>query len=127
MIDSSFWALWKFILRQGVSSVDSFDVVLRAPTITPPGESPVDPATLSPSSGASTVKSVRSALSVEAAKLEEAFDEPVPLTPVRLPEAAQSNVSLSSRGGRSGSIASIRELSGRLRERVSRSRNRAQG
>jgi hypothetical protein len=61
MINFSFWALWKSILRRCFRFVDSV-VTLRAPTTTPPGESPVDLATLSPLSESSTVRSVRFAL-----------------------------------------------------------------
>lgn len=38
MIDSPFWDLWMFILRQDTDSVELFDVTLRTPTITVPGE-----------------------------------------------------------------------------------------
>ncbi|CAI7668598.1 unnamed protein product, partial [Penicillium crustosum] len=43
MIDTSFWHLWKLILKQKSPAVGPFDVILRAPLHTPAGEDPIDP------------------------------------------------------------------------------------
>ncbi|KAJ5944806.1 hypothetical protein N7516_004974 [Penicillium verrucosum] len=43
MIDTSFWHLWKLILKQKSPTVGPFDVILRGPSHTPAGEDPIDP------------------------------------------------------------------------------------
>jgi hypothetical protein len=106
VIDSSFWALWRFIFRRGVRFIDSV-VTLRAPTITPPGESLVDPAALLPLSESSTVRTVRSALS--ALRISDAV-HPAPLR-VRRRQRAQPDDELQARGY-SGHTAAIRTPAG---------------
>lgn len=43
MVDTSFWHLWKLILKQKSPTVGPFDVILRVPSHTPVGEDPIDP------------------------------------------------------------------------------------
>ncbi|KGO44918.1 hypothetical protein PEX2_024870 [Penicillium expansum] len=51
MIYTSFWHLWKWILKAGSRTVGPFDVALRLPSHTPVWEDPVDPWNMSLSNG----------------------------------------------------------------------------
>ncbi|KAJ5468580.1 hypothetical protein N7475_006332 [Penicillium sp. IBT 31633x] len=118
MIDTSFWDLWKAVLRRDIPSVGPFDVILRAPSRIPAGEDPVDPWNMSPSIDYSEAD-CRADGSYSG--WTHTFDDPAPLEPLRLPNEQCGDKYPSTGRTRSGSVAAIRALPHRLRDCLSRS------
>lgn len=118
MVDSSFWDLWKSVLRRDIPTVGPFDVILRAPSCIPAGEDPVDPWNMSPSTNYSEAY-CRTDVSYPG--WTATFDDPAPLEPLRLPNEQRGHKYPSAGRGRSGSVAALKGLPHRLRDCLSRS------
>ncbi|KAJ6137760.1 hypothetical protein N7471_004246 [Penicillium samsonianum] len=111
MIDTSFWHLWKSILKQDSLTVGPFDVTLRVPSHTPAGEDPVDPWNMSLSDDHPGVVNRED---VSYLRCDRTCNDSAPLDFTCLAEGGQGDSIPASRG-RSRSTSAVMDLPQRMR------------